>query len=203
MSGPLVNVLARLMRISDLKDEDWPDKDTIPAPAAEIEPEGASDQLLLEEALLVYAQQDARLDRIDNRATTLQGTVGIAAALVFAAGGVILDEKRVPAEWQVRFAVPLAACLVLFLASGYLAAKASLTRSNRAFPTSGGGQSRMEVEPGVYRRSQAVDLLDQASSNARIAWRRLVLLQAARRMYEGALLALLATVAMFMWYVLG
>jgi hypothetical protein len=69
------------------RDADWP---TTPA-IEESEGECVSgaetttayrgpDKLLLDEALLVYAQQDALLDRIDSRATTLQATVGIAAA---------------------------------------------------------------------------------------------------------------------------
>ena len=158
---------------------------------------------VLADAQAVYEQQDARLTRIDNRATTLQASVGIATALVFAAAGVILDPNRIDEGWQLAFALPLALVVILFLATGYFAAQASLTRERRDFPTVGESRFRVMALPSAayasqYKWAQAKTLLKHASANAETAYRRSVSAQAARRCNELALAFLLVTAFVFL-----
>jgi hypothetical protein len=166
--------------------------------------EGLVDAVLAD-AQAVYEQQDARLARIDNRATTLQATVGIATALVFAAAGVILDPRRIDESWRWLFAMPLAAVVILFLATGYFAAQASLTRERRDFPTVGKSHDRVKAlrsecaaHAAQYKWAQAKTLLEHASANAGAAHQRTVWLQAARRCNELALAGLLVTATVFL-----
>jgi hypothetical protein len=202
----VVEALATIMRIDSPPEDAWPKRAELAA-----SPRYDLVEPFLAEAQLIYEQQDARLARNDNRATTLQATVGIATALIFAAAGVILDVRRIDAAWRPWFAVALAVVVLLFLTTGYLAARASLTRVNRLFPTTGQGAKRGQAFTQApegkaaehYKWTQAMELLDQASCNAEIAWERLVWLQAARRCFEGALLGLLATAGLFLAYALG
>jgi hypothetical protein len=194
------NIATSLARLPAQRESDWPTLDSLgPVPSCE----GLVDAVLAD-AQAVYEQQDARLARIDNRATTLQATVGIATALVFAAAGVILDPNRVDEGWRWLFAVPLAAVVILFLATGYFAAQASLTRERRDFPTVGEGHDRVmalrsksAAQAAQYKWSQASALLNHASANARAAHERTMWLQAARRCNEAALAGLFVTATVF------
>lgn len=194
-------VARKLANMPAQQERNWPTVDVLgQAPSCE----GLVDAVLAD-AQAVYEQQDARLARIDNRATTLQATVGIATALVFAAAGVILDPSRVAEGWRWLFAVPLAAVVILFLATGYLAAQASLTRERRDFPTVGESHDRVmalrsecAANAAQYKWAQAGTLFVHASANAVAAHQRTVWLQAARRCNEFALAGLLVTAAVFL-----
>jgi hypothetical protein len=167
----------KLANLPEQKERNWPTVDVLgQVPSCE----GLVDAVQAD-AQAVYEQRDARLARIDNRATTLQATVGIATALVFAAAGVILDPSRVDESWRWLFAVPLAAVVILFLATGYLAAQASLTRERRDFPTVGESHDRVmalrsecAAHAAQYKWAQAETLLVHASANAVAAHQRTV-----------------------------
>jgi hypothetical protein len=101
--------------------------------------------------------------------------------------------------------VPLAAVVILFLATGYFAAQASLSREQRDFPTVGESHARLTAltsenatRASQYKWAQAKALLEHASANAGHAHQRTVWLQAARRCNELALAGLLVTATVFL-----
>ena len=55
--------------------------------------------MLHAEAVGVYDAQLASAASIESRATTLQGTVGIAVTLALAAAGLLLDPSKIPSHW--------------------------------------------------------------------------------------------------------
>lgn len=57
--------------------------------------DGDTTALILEEALATFAEPHARIESAERRATTLQGTVAIAASLTIGGAGLVLDKTTI------------------------------------------------------------------------------------------------------------
>lgn len=89
--------------------------------------EDAAAAMLLDRAERVLSSREERSRAAEARATTLLGTVSIAASLVIAGAGLILDESKVTGKWSVPLMGIVALLLVLLLICGFTASRAVLT----------------------------------------------------------------------------
>ena len=107
----------------------------------------------LEEAQAISAEAMGRIDSAERRATTLQGTVAIAASLAVTGAGLLLDPSKVPdRDW--RFA--LLALLGCFLTCLIGCAWRALSVTGRMFEFEQPGPER------IHLRAQATGLDAQA-----------------------------------------
>jgi hypothetical protein len=167
------------------------------------------------EARSIYEQRNARLARVEARATTLQATVGIAATLSVAAAALVLDGKRVPDPWSNYLAVVIALVVVALVMCGWFAVRATLARTERArqhsrrmlerFDDAGVPQDKPGIDMQVvtHIRRQIEDLLIAANRNRHLDMERTALLAAARRWYQVALGLLVVLVVLFAVYALS
>jgi hypothetical protein len=81
---------------------------------------------LLDRAERVQRSREERDRAAEARATTLLGTVSIAASLVIAGAGLILDDKKVTGDWSQWMMVVIALLLFLLLVCGFTASRAVL-----------------------------------------------------------------------------
>ena len=92
---------------------------------------GCCSEELLEQARAMAQSAVDRTANAERRATTLCGTVAIAASLTVSGAGLILDRSKVPEQgWRVGFATAFAVATLLFVLSGLYATRA-LVRSRR------------------------------------------------------------------------
>lgn len=71
---------------------------------------------VLSEAEAAYSEPQQRIDSAERRATTLQGTVAIAASVALAGGGLLLDPSRIHGRcWRIAIVVLLALFVVCLL----------------------------------------------------------------------------------------
>jgi hypothetical protein len=156
-------------------------------------------EALLDEARAIYETRDARLARIEARATTLQATVGIATALMLAAASVVLDSNKVAEGWRDVLAVVLVCLIACLVLSGWHATRATLKQFERDRLRSRDAVERPRHTDGYceQQKSRAIDLLGAANDNAHIDFRRTALLAAARRWFFGALGLILAVAVLF------
>jgi hypothetical protein len=156
-------------------------------------------EALLDEARAIYETRDARLARIEARATTLQATVGIATALMLAAASVVLDSNKVAEGWRDVLAVVLVCLIACLVLSGWHATRATLKQFERDRLRSRDAVERPRHTDGYceQQKSRAIDLLAAANENAYIDFRRTALLAAARRWFFGALALILGVAVLF------
>lgn len=81
---------------------------------------------VLEEAAGVVARRDERIATAEAKATTLLGTVAIAASLIIAGSGLILDPGKVADAWRRVLMLIVLALLICLLMCGYTASRALL-----------------------------------------------------------------------------
>lgn len=152
---------------------------------------------ILAEAEAIHAEPYARIDSAERRATTLQGTVAIAASAAVAGGGLLLNGDSVRGDgWRLAAAVMLIAVVAALLACAVRAVGVT-------------GRIFQFEEPGVERISsrsrmsepdaltfRAAELLRAADVADVIASVKVGLLRSAAWWFRSALvlLALLATV---------
>jgi hypothetical protein len=170
----------------------------------------------LQEARSIYDHRDARLARVESRATTLQATVGIAATLVLATGALLLDPKKVTDDGARYALAGLGFLLILTLVvTGWFAARATLKRRPRrqlqmlerfeeeqqahAPLTFGRPMEEDEARVAHHLRHQVIDLLVATERSEEIDLQRTWLLMRARAWYQLALV-LLAIFAATMGY---
>lgn len=68
---------------------------------------------VLAEAEAIYAEPQARIESAERRATTLQGTVAIAASLAIAGGGLLADPAKIQGQgWRTALALTLLAFVI-------------------------------------------------------------------------------------------
>jgi hypothetical protein len=156
------------------------------------------------EAQSIYDTRDARLARIETRATTLQATVGIATALMVAAAGVVLDSNKVTGGWRDVFAIFLAVLIFSLVMTGWHATRATLKELERDRLRSREAVTRPERTSGYPEqlKSRAIDLIAAANENGFIDFRRTALLLGARRWFFCALALVVGVAALFSAYAL-
>jgi hypothetical protein len=71
---------------------------------------------VLEDALAAHQEPTSRIESAESRATTLLGSVAIAASIAIAGGGLLLDPNKVPDQtWRVILAIGLVAFVLCLL----------------------------------------------------------------------------------------
>jgi hypothetical protein len=118
-------------------------------------------ELVLDEAKEIYKEPRERIDSAERRATTLQGTVAIAASVAAAGGGLLLDPTRVKGEeWRVGFGILLALFVVCLVVCGIRA----LGATSRTFVFQNPGVDRIPeraqmTDPNAVMGQQAAELM--------------------------------------------
>lgn len=121
---------------------------------------------ILEEAQAIFDETSSRIDSAERRATTLQGTVAIAASLVVGGAGLLLDPSKISDRyWRIALLVPLAG----FLASLICCAWRALAVTGRMFAFEQPGPERIYLRakaPGVKAQTFRAGELLRASGVA-------------------------------------
>jgi hypothetical protein len=155
--------------------------------AAEIQPDNAAQ--LLEEAKTVWDGRVERIRAAEAKATTLLGTVAIAASLVIAGSGLILDPSKVTDDWRVVLMVVVALLKVVWF---------SRPQVSQAL------QRAKETDPTDAQTSRAVDLMARAGQDLYVADYKVAQVRIAYRWYRLALLFfLILGVALAAYVLLG
>jgi hypothetical protein len=163
------------------------DRDQITTRVPDLISEESANQLL-EEAEQLRVRRDDRMTTAESKATTLMGTVAIAASLVVAGSGLILDSSKVPSPWRGILMAIVAVLLFFLLMCGYVASRALL----RVFLIKG-PQARAAVKRAATdnlaaaTRDRAIDVLDRAGQNLYVADYKLAQVRIAYRWYQLAL----------------
>lgn len=112
---------------------------------------------VLAEAEAIYAEPFQRIDSAERRATTLQGTVAIAASVAIAGGGLLIDPSRIKgADWRTTFALLLVGFVACLLACALRATAAT----SRIFQFE---------EPGIERILERSKMSEAQALTARAA----------------------------------
>lgn len=158
---------------------------------------------LFDEASRVMNARDERIGVAEAKATTLLGTVAIAASLVVAGAGLILDSAKVSEPWRQILMCLVATVLVFLLLCGYTASRALLKvwRISRPQPRAALDRAGSDNVADVLR-DRAIDLLTRAGENLYIADYKLAQVRVAYRWYRLALGGFLAVGVVIAVYVL-
>ncbi len=151
---------------------------------------------ILEEAQAISAGTMGRIDSAERRATTLQGTVAIAASLAVTGAGLLLDPSKVPdRDWQ--FA--LLALLGCFLACLIGCAWRALSVTGRMFEFEQPGPERIHLRAQAVgpdaQAFRAAELLRAAGVASEVGAVKIGLLRAAAGWLRLALIVLAAFMA--------
>jgi hypothetical protein len=127
---------------------------------------------VLDEAQAIYREPQDRIESAERRATTLQGTVAIAASVVVAGAGQVLDTAKFPGQgWRVAFTAVLLAFVVCLVACAIHA----LGVTGRAFRFHEPGPQRIgdlaamsEEEALVHRAAELLRSSEVANQVARV-----------------------------------
>jgi hypothetical protein len=153
-------------------------------------PEVAAD--LLKEAESVMTMRDARIASAEAKATTLMGTVAIAASLVVAGSGLILDPGKVAGGWREALMGTAAALLFLLLMTGYIASRALMHVLTLSRPQVRHAWRRALLGDSIEgQRALAIDLMARAGENRYVADYKLAQVRIAYRWYRLALVGFL------------
>jgi hypothetical protein len=158
---------------------------------------------ILAEAEALFAEPQDRIDGVERRATSLQGSVAIAATLTLAGGGLIIDPSKVTDDgWRVALAVGVGLVVVLLVFTGMRAHTATNRRfSFRAPADSAELMDRAaKAKPSDYKRQRAAYLLWAYGRNNEIAAVKVEYLWKAAFWFRLALLALLLLVGLVVGY---
>jgi hypothetical protein len=145
----------------------------------------------LAEAQAVFGEPLARIDSAERRATTLQGTVAIAASLVVGGASLLIDPTKIQGHgWRIAIAVGLG----LFLACLIGCAIRALGATSRVFQFEQPGHERItrraRQPPAAAMLEHAADLLRASSVGDEIAGIKVGLLRMAAWWFRCALIAL-------------
>jgi hypothetical protein len=163
------------------------DKAMLQQKAAEVDLECAPQ--LLEEAKTVWQARQDRIHSAETKATTLLGTVAIAASLVVAGSGLILDPAKVADAWREILIGLLALLLTCLLLCGAMASRALLkVHKVRRPQVSQALQRAKERDPKQAQLRLALDLMDRAGDNLYVADFKLAQVRIAYRWYRFSLL---------------
>jgi len=194
---PLVNyVLVPAKPPKDFALESLPD---LAARLATPDPEGA--KAVLDEALAIYQEPLDRIDSAERRATSLLGAVAIAASVVIAGAGLLLDPTKIHGQgWRVGISVLLLA-FVMCLAACAMRALAITGRAFRFYepgPQRIGDRAAMsEKEALVHRAAELLRSSEVANQVGRV---KVGLLRSAAWWFRVAILTLVALAALLLAY---
>ena len=147
-----------------------------------------SARLLSSEAEALFAFRREQALRAEARATTLQGSVGIAVGLVLTGTAFLLDPTKVADRgWRLALTVVVAALLACLAMAGYLATRATVKLLPYWKPTSKAAIARAGMtDVGAYR-NRALSLLRMSEANSYFSNFKITQVNAAGLWYRGAL----------------
>jgi hypothetical protein len=148
---------------------------------------------ILEEAQAISAEATSRIDSAERRATTLQGTVAIAASLVVAGAGLLLDPSKVTdRDWRIVLLIVLAAVLGCLIGCAWRA----LAVTGRMFEFEQPGPERIHLRAkasGVNAQTfRAAELLRAAGVSSEVGAVKVGLLRSSAWWLRAALAVLAA-----------
>lgn len=157
---------------------------------------------LLADAESLNTEVEMRIQGVQQRATTLQGAVAIAAAVALSGGGLILDKTKVSEhDWRVVFAVGLGLLVALLTISAFRA----LGASSRAFvfltPSDEDIFQRAKLSAAAAKSWRAAYLLQVYGHNNEVAALKVGYLKEAARWLRAALGVLVVLMALLAAYV--
>lgn len=166
--------------------------------------DGDTTALILEEALATFAEPHARIESAERRATTLQGTVAIAASLTIGGAGLVLDKTTIDDNcWRQVFAVGLAAFILCLIGCVLRAVGAS----SRIFAFEQPGVERIfdraRLPAGEASAQRAAELLRAAGVASEVAAVKVGLLRSAVWWFRLALLVLGVIAGLIVAYALS
>jgi len=175
-------------------------------PLSELRDELATDDPItaaasLVEAEAIFREPNERIESAERRATTLQGTVAIAASIVIASAGLLLESRKIAGHgWRVAFVILLAA----FVASLVACAWRALGVTGRMFEFEQPGPERIgmraKLNGPAAQTFRAAELLRAAGVADEIAAVKVGLLRAAAwwlRVALGVLAAFAVALALY------
>jgi hypothetical protein len=158
---------------------------------------------LLEEATALADYRDDRIKTAETKATSLMGAVAIAASLVVAGGGLILDSSKVADVWRQVLIVTVLALLFSLLMCGYLSSRALLTVRTIRGPQTRQALRRAKTGDAISARvDRALDLIERSNHNRYVADFKVAQNEAAHRWYKLALGLFVVLGALLVAYVL-
>jgi hypothetical protein len=185
----------------------WDPPDRFPQSVATLhERLATSDESLADELLAdaerLFDEASARVEGVERRATTLQGTVAIAAAVALTGGGLILDLSKIRGDdWRTAFAVGLAALVVLLVMTAFRATGASARTFNFTSPSDDLIFQRAKADSAADAKTRrAAYLLHGYGRNNEAAALKVGYLRSAAAWFRAALLVLVALTAMLVAY---
>ncbi len=158
---------------------------------------------LLSDAEQLFAEADANVKSAEQRASTLQGAVAIAATVAIAAGGVLLDPTKLHGHgWRTAFAIGFAVLVLLLALAGWRATQASArlgwftTASDKDILVRAGLRTA-----AMAKTHRAAYLLHGYGRNAEMALLKVIYLRKAANWFRGAVVVLVVLMAMECVYV--
>jgi hypothetical protein len=147
--------------------------------------------LILEEAEATFAEPHARIESAERRATTLQGTVAIAASLTIGGARLVFDKTTIDDHcWRLAFAAAMATFIVCLIGCVIRAVGAS----SRIFAFEQPGIERIfdraKLSAGEASAQRAAELLRAAGVASEVAAVKVGLLRSAVWWFRLALLVL-------------
>lgn len=137
-------------------------------------------------------------------ATTLQGTVAIAATVAVAGGGLVLDASKIRGDdWRSAFAIGLGAVVLLLVLTAFRATGASTRTLSFTTPSDDDIFERAKASAAAAAKTRrAAYLLHGYGRNNEVAALKVGYLRTAAFWFRGALLGLLALTVMLAAYVI-
>jgi hypothetical protein len=143
---------------------------------------------LLADAESLTTEVEARVLGVQHRAATLQGAAAIAATVVLAGAGLLLDKTKVPQhDWRVIFGVGLAVLVALLTISAFRALGASSRVFTYLTPSDEDIFERAKLSAPEAKARRAAYLLQCYGFNNEIAALRVGYLKAAAFWFRCAL----------------
>lgn len=158
-------------------------------------------EAVLDEAKAIYEETLARIDGAERRATTLQGTVAVAASLSVAGAGLIVDADRTSDDgWRIGLALGLLGFLLCLVMCALRAAGAT----SRIFQFLEPGRERIVMRAAMGQRDmlvhRAAELLRASGVADEVATVKVGLLRSAAWWFRAALLVLALFGGAVGWY---
>jgi hypothetical protein len=151
---------------------------------------------VLAEAEQVLADERARGEHVERRATALQGAVAIAGTFVLAGAGFLLTTSRpLAAPWRTLIAIPYAITVFCLVATGLRALRATVRVHAFEYPDPEGPTQRATLDENNSELRRTAELLYSYSRNQPIIDYQVAQMRAAGHWFALALAGLLVTAA--------
>jgi len=159
---------------------------------------------VLDEALAIYQEPQDRIDSTERRATTLLGAVAIAASVVVAGGGLLLDPTKVHGHgWRVALSALLLAFVLCLAACAMraLAVTGRVFRFHEPGPQRIGERAAMSEKDALVHR--AAELLRSSEGANQVGRVKVGLLRSAVWWFRIAILTLAALAGLLLAYAIA